>query len=71
MAEWWSGSDIVIYIDKKEFDKYYGKEHGYLLMNHSYETDWLFGWVFCERIGVLGVSSYMYIQYRVWSSRNI
>ncbi|XP_029042136.1 1-acyl-sn-glycerol-3-phosphate acyltransferase gamma-like [Osmia bicornis bicornis] len=54
MAEWWSGSDIVIYIDKEEFDKYYGKEHGYLLMNHSYETDWLFGWVFCERIGVLG-----------------
>lgn len=54
MAEWWSGTDIVLYIDKTEFDKYYGKEHGYLLMNHSYEIDWLMGWVVCDRINVLG-----------------
>ncbi|CAB0045171.1 unnamed protein product [Trichogramma brassicae] len=54
MAEWWAGADIILYIDKKDFDKYYGHEHGYLLMNHSYEIDWLIGWVFCERIKVLG-----------------
>lgn len=47
---------MVLYIDKKDFEKYYGKEHGYLLMNHSYEIDWLIGWVVCERLGVLGVS---------------
>lgn len=23
-------------------------------MNHAYEVDWLFGWMFCEKIGVLG-----------------
>src|SRR5690349_1174103 len=23
-------------------------------MNHAYETDWLFGWMFTEKIGVLG-----------------
>jgi lysophosphatidic acid acyltransferase/lysophosphatidylinositol acyltransferase len=23
-------------------------------MNHTYETDWLFGWIFCEKVGVLG-----------------
>jgi lysophosphatidic acid acyltransferase/lysophosphatidylinositol acyltransferase len=23
-------------------------------MNHSYETDWLFGWMFTEKVGVLG-----------------
>lgn len=55
MAEWWSGTDVNIYIDKKDFEKYYGKEHGYLLMNHSYEVDWLIGWMFCERIRMLGV----------------
>ncbi|KAI4489507.1 hypothetical protein M0802_011042 [Mischocyttarus mexicanus] len=54
MAEWWSGSDVTFYIDKKEFDEYYGREHAYLLMNHSYEIDWLIGWVACNRIGVLG-----------------
>lgn len=55
MAEWWSGTDVIIYIDKKDFEKYYGNEHGYLLMNHSYEIDWLMGWMFCERIRMLGV----------------
>lgn len=54
IAEWWSGTDIELYIDKKDFEKYYGHEHGYLLMNHSYEIDWLIGWVVCERVGVLG-----------------
>ncbi|XP_011311483.1 1-acyl-sn-glycerol-3-phosphate acyltransferase gamma [Fopius arisanus] len=54
MAEWWSGTDLIIYIDKEEFEKYYGHEHGYLLMNHTYEIDWLMGWIFCERIKNLG-----------------
>ena len=54
IAEWWAGTRVVLYIDKKDFEKYYGKEHGYLLMNHSYEIDWLIGWVVCERLGVLG-----------------
>lgn len=56
LAEWWSGTDVVLYIDKEDFKKYYGKEHGYLLMNHCYEVDWLLGWIVSERIGVLGVS---------------
>ncbi|XP_071455483.1 1-acyl-sn-glycerol-3-phosphate acyltransferase gamma-like isoform X2 [Hetaerina americana] len=54
LCEWWSGSDIKLYINKEEFIKYYGKEHGYLVMNHTYEIDWMVGWMFCERIGVLG-----------------
>ncbi|XP_076233895.1 1-acyl-sn-glycerol-3-phosphate acyltransferase gamma [Calliopsis andreniformis] len=54
IAEWWSGSDILLHIDKGDFEKYYGKEHGYLLMNHTYEVDWLIGWILCERVGVLG-----------------
>lgn len=23
-------------------------------MNHGYDIDWLFGWIFCEKVGVLG-----------------
>lgn len=55
MAEWWAGSDLILYIDKEDFDKYFGNEHGYLLMNHSYETDWLIGWLLCDRVRLLGV----------------
>ncbi|XP_015604950.1 1-acyl-sn-glycerol-3-phosphate acyltransferase gamma [Cephus cinctus] len=54
LAEWWSGTDVILYIDKTEFDKYFGNEHGYVLMNHSYEIDWLMGWMFCDRIRMLG-----------------
>lgn len=56
MGEWWSGSEIYMYIDKNEYDKYYGKEHAYCVMNHTYEIDWLIGWMICERIHLLGVS---------------
>lgn len=30
-------------------------------MNHRYEVDWLIGWIFCERIGLLGVSVFFLI----------
>lgn len=64
MSEWWSNSKLIIYIKKDEYEKYYGKEHGYLIMNHSYEIDWLMGWHFCNTIGVLGVSIFIYIYLR-------
>ncbi|XP_058799783.1 1-acyl-sn-glycerol-3-phosphate acyltransferase gamma-like [Phymastichus coffea] len=54
VAEWWAAADVILYIDKDDFEKYYGREHGYLLMNHSYEIDWLVGWVFCDRVQLLG-----------------
>lgn len=54
LAEWWAGSETILYIDKDSLEKYYNKEHGYLIMNHSYEIDWLMGFLLCERIGVLG-----------------
>ncbi|KAJ8918430.1 hypothetical protein NQ315_008127 [Exocentrus adspersus] len=54
LGDWWSGSKIFMYIDKEEFDKYYGKEHAYCVMNHTYEIDWLIGWMICDRIHLLG-----------------
>lgn len=60
MSEWWSNTTLSLYIKKDEYKKYYGKEHGYLLMNHSYEIDWLMGWHFCNSIGVLGVSTTLF-----------
>ncbi|XP_026293500.1 1-acyl-sn-glycerol-3-phosphate acyltransferase gamma [Frankliniella occidentalis] len=54
LAEWWSPSETILYIDKESLKKYYNKEHGCLIMNHSYEIDWLMGFLLCERIGILG-----------------
>lgn len=53
LADWWSGTTLYVYISDEDL-KYCGKEHVLLLMNHTYEVDWLVGWVFCEKVGVLG-----------------
>ncbi|XP_053683813.1 1-acyl-sn-glycerol-3-phosphate acyltransferase delta-like [Sabethes cyaneus] len=53
LADWWSGTTLYIYISEEDL-KYCGKEHVLLLMNHSYEVDWLVGWMFCDKVGVLG-----------------
>lgn len=53
IAEWWSRSKVYVYITKEDY-ALSGHEHALLVMNHAYETDWLFGWMFTEKIGVLG-----------------
>ena len=55
LAEWWSSSTCTIYTDDKTWAKM-GSEHAILLLNHSYEVDWLFSWFICENIRMLGVS---------------
>ncbi|XP_050309235.1 1-acyl-sn-glycerol-3-phosphate acyltransferase gamma-like isoform X2 [Anthonomus grandis grandis] len=54
LAEWWANVKLILYIDKNDWNKYFGKEHGYCIMNHSYEIDWLMGWMACEKMTVLG-----------------
>ncbi|XP_022914209.1 1-acyl-sn-glycerol-3-phosphate acyltransferase gamma-like [Onthophagus taurus] len=54
MCDWWSGSEVILYANQKDFDNYWGKEHAYCVMNHSYEIDWLVGWMLCDRIHMLG-----------------
>lgn len=54
LADWWSNSKLYVYVDPEVLKTRIGKEHTLLLMNHTYEIDWLFGWIFCEKQGVLG-----------------
>lgn len=54
VADWWSGSKLYVYCDEEVRKKYLGKEHVLLLMNHTYDIDWLIGWMLCEKVGVLG-----------------
>lgn len=55
MAQWWSGSDIELFMNEDDFKKYVGKENIVCVVNHKYDTDWLFGWLICQRVGMLGV----------------
>lgn len=52
--EWWSGTECTLYTDPESY-QLYGKENAIVLLNHRFELDFLCGWTFCERFGVLGV----------------
>lgn len=52
--EWWSGTECTLYTDPKGYPLY-GNENAIVVLNHSFEIDFLCGWTFCERFGVLGV----------------
>lgn len=58
IGDWWSGSELSIYMNEDDYKKYYGKEHGFVLMNHCYEVDWIIACMLFDRMKVLGVSSY-------------
>lgn len=55
LLEWWSGTDCTLYTDLENYPKY-GKENAIVVLNHNFEIDFLCGWNFCERFGVLGSS---------------
>ncbi|XP_039915941.1 1-acyl-sn-glycerol-3-phosphate acyltransferase delta isoform X1 [Hirundo rustica] len=55
LLEWWSGTDCTLYTDPESYHKY-GKENAIVILNHNFEIDFLCGWNFCERFGVLGSS---------------
>ncbi|XP_061402383.1 LOW QUALITY PROTEIN: 1-acyl-sn-glycerol-3-phosphate acyltransferase delta-like [Musca vetustissima] len=54
VADWYSNSKVHVYMDAEDEKKYCGNEHVLLIMNHSYEIDWLAGWMFTEKARVLG-----------------
>nr|UEK51451.1 AGPAT3-like protein [Parasacculina yatsui] len=53
VAEWWSSSDCRLHVSSEDLP-FLGREHALLVMNHTYEIDWLMGWIIAERCGVLG-----------------
>ncbi|XP_015237469.1 PREDICTED: 1-acyl-sn-glycerol-3-phosphate acyltransferase delta [Cyprinodon variegatus] len=55
VLEWWSGTECTLYTDPKSY-QLYGKENAIVVLNHAFEIDFLCGWTFCERFGVLGSS---------------
>ncbi|XP_011199230.2 1-acyl-sn-glycerol-3-phosphate acyltransferase gamma [Bactrocera dorsalis] len=54
IAEWYSNSTLHLYIDPEELEKFCGEEHAMIIQNHSYEIDWLCGWMFADKVKCLG-----------------
>lgn len=54
LAEWWSGSDLRVFTSDESY-KHWGKEHALIIMNHTFEVDWLMGWIVADRSQTLGV----------------
>uniref|UniRef100_A0A8C1D7L0 1-acyl-sn-glycerol-3-phosphate acyltransferase delta n=2 Tax=Cyprinus carpio TaxID=7962 RepID=A0A8C1D7L0_CYPCA len=55
LLEWWSGTECTLYTAPESY-KLYGKENAIVVLNHNFEIDFMTGWTFCERFGVLGSS---------------
>nr|AKM28420.1 1-acyl-sn-glycerol-3-phosphate acyltransferase delta [Aphis gossypii] len=55
LSDWWAGVQYYFYVDKDDYNNYFGKEHAIFIINHKYEIDWLTAWVVNDRIGgILG-----------------
>ncbi|CAF1565372.1 unnamed protein product [Rotaria sp. Silwood1] len=52
MAQWWSKSDFVLYINSDDLQKI-ANENILAIMNHKYDIDWLAAWMACQRLGML------------------
>ncbi|XP_034480983.1 1-acyl-sn-glycerol-3-phosphate acyltransferase gamma-like [Drosophila innubila] len=55
VTEWYGGARLRIYMDA-ETEKYAGTEHGLMIMNHSYEIDWLVAWMMLDKFQCLGTA---------------
>ncbi|KAH8395207.1 hypothetical protein KR222_002381 [Zaprionus bogoriensis] len=53
VVQWFGGSKLQLYIDPADA-KFAGKEHGLMIMNHSYEIDWLMAWLILDHYQLLG-----------------
>lgn len=55
LAEWYGGGRLRIFMDSEDL-KLAGKENGVILMNHTYEVDWLVLWMLLDKLKMLGTS---------------
>lgn len=55
LLEWWSATECTLYTDPETYPLY-GNENAIVVLNHNFEIDFLCGWTFCDRFGILGSS---------------
>ncbi|XP_064473196.1 1-acyl-sn-glycerol-3-phosphate acyltransferase delta-like [Ornithodoros turicata] len=52
LSQWWSGTRIRVWGTKEDLYNLL-KEHHLVLMNHTYEVDWLMCWIICDQFKML------------------
>lgn len=53
IIERWSNVKYKVYITKKDLELT-KNEHGFAISNHRYDVDWMSGWLFSDKIGIMG-----------------
>lgn len=53
LAQCWSGSRVRVWCDDETTRDSFAKDHGLVIMNHTYEIDFVFCWLVCDSLGVL------------------
>jgi len=71
LSDWWAGMQYNFYVDKEDYDKYFGKEHAILILNHKYEIDWLTAWGITDRMSTLGVSLFSQVVICTFDTKTI
>lgn len=56
LSEYISGSSVRIYYADNKTKELFGKEHCICISNHKFEVDWMFCWMFVDKLRCLGVS---------------
>lgn len=55
LSEYISGSQVRVYYADEETKEMFGKEHCICISNHKFEVDWMFCWMFVDKLRCLGV----------------
>lgn len=55
LGQFWSNSRIRVFMEDEDSVRTFGTEHGITIMNHSYETDFVFCWMVVDSIDILPV----------------
>lgn len=56
LALWWSESECRVWCQDEDTARTFGKGHAFMLMNHTYEVDFLYCWILFDMLGMLGSS---------------
>jgi len=54
VLRWWATTDLKLYIEKETYDKYLGKEHSLVILNHAGELDWIIVSALLDKLHTLG-----------------
>lgn len=60
LSEYISGSSVRIYYADAETKEKFGNEHCICISNHKFEVDWMFCWMFVDKLRCLGVCILIY-----------